>query len=237
MDFKRIDTTRTIRYGRSMKRTGQDESSPRRLRALVGENVQRLRKERGMTQDDLARKMRPAGWARATVAAVETGKRALSDEELLYALPLALEITLPHLLREIVQTNERERILVAGRHPTGKALAQIVEGYLPLRPTPRAYTAEEAEKLNRVLEARGEAEQKAARALSERLGETVEPIEIVDASHVLWERTLTDERDARLKAVTGDSDHQRAVRLGHITRELLEELDARLRAHHVRRNA
>src|SRR5262245_12140090 len=71
------------------------------------------------------------------------------------------------------------------------------------------------------LESQDDAVQKAARALRTR------PEAIVEASHQRWDRSLTDEREARLRRrselETGTARTLQAVR-GHVTRELLEEL-------------
>ena len=63
----------------------------------------------------------------------------------------------------------------------------------------------------------------------QRLG--VDPEEVRRAAGALWERSLAEERDARLKAQAPEGAPARTIQAlrGHITRSLLRELDPTLK--------
>ena len=70
-----------------------------------------------------------------------------------------------------------------------------------------------------------EAAREAERHAADRLG--ISPDELVGLSYALWGRTLSDERDARTaERVEPDaSARSRTIVRGHVTRELLAELE------------
>lgn len=223
---------------------------------VLAENLRGLREEQGLSQPALARRMRGAGWTQATVAAIETRRRAVSLGEALL-LQAAFRVPLARLLR----ADQAEAIDVEGYGVSGQSLRRLAAGDPPagtlltkqarrgagvtldaaesrrlikraerVGGIDRAHPdSPETQVLNMALDARGDAEQKAAR----RLG--VEPFDVAAASHALWDRTLTEERDQRLGTVTGEGKDQRAI-AGHVTRKLQEELGSHLRAHGVRRS-
>jgi hypothetical protein len=73
--------------------------------------------------------------------------------------------------------------------------------------------------------ARGEAEQKAARRLA------VDPHDLAIVAFAQWGRSLTEERDARVAALSDISTTPRTTqaRRGHVTRLLLDELEPKLK--------
>ena len=75
---------------------------------------------------------------------------------------------------------------------------------------------------------KGEAEQKAARNLG------VTSLAISTAAIVRWGRSLTDERDYRLRRRPAEDARPRSLQAqrGHITRQLLRELAATLGRQH-----
>jgi len=70
-----------------------------RARNICGPAVARLRRKGGLTQEELQRRCRAAGWtvARSVLAKVETRRRAVSDYELV-ALAAALRVRVERLL-------------------------------------------------------------------------------------------------------------------------------------------
>ena len=71
-------------------------------RNICGPTVARLRRKQGLTQEELQRRCRVAGWtvARSVLAKVETRRRAVSDYELV-ALAAALRVRVEKLLAQV----------------------------------------------------------------------------------------------------------------------------------------
>lgn len=212
------------------------------LSALVGGRVRKLREERGWTQDQLAGHLRMIGlnWPRSTVAKLERGERAVSLEELLL---VAMIFDLP--IADLVPGTADEIALTPLSSVRAGDLSAFLRGevtphirYLD-SPLQREHVPRATEAMRRTmarLEARwpklsakdlfaaeaaasGEVETKGA----VRIG--VEPFDLAIAAQRLYGRSLTAERDARVKdrGVTQTPASLRAVR-GHVTRELLEEI-------------
>lgn len=198
--------------------------------------------------------MRLVGWNGATVAAIETGKRAVSLGEALLltsALRPAGRSRSPS-LADLLSAPMAERVDVDGVIMSGQQLRRLAEGnpppgiLLPDRKRPgavdvdpdvlREYSAiakrlgvrrtGKNDIITMALDSIGDVENRAARKLG------VSSFEIVAASYALWGRTITEERDDRLKEATGES---RRGQRGHITRKLFEELNDVLRASKKRR--
>ena len=77
-----------------------DRMKPRTYRNVIGTNLQQLRQQQGLRQDDLANLGRANGldWTRAMVAAIELGRRSLAgDEEML----LQATLDVPDLHKEL----------------------------------------------------------------------------------------------------------------------------------------
>lgn len=222
------------------------------LTAAIGKRVKALREAAGVRQEDVATAARACGlsWGRSTVAMLESGKRRLDPEELLL-LPVVLQVSqvgsfpLLDLLTGEDETVELTPQAHAARAEVEKLLAANPEtldknawtapGLLSLAEVMKAeaewsgerskwrrrgHTPEQVEVLMR--DAAGEAEQVAARKLG------VAPYEVAKAARWLWGHSLTAVRDERAKAA-GElgAESLRAVR-GHVTRELVDELRARL---------
>jgi transcriptional regulator with XRE-family HTH domain len=207
---------------------------------LLGARLAVRRTEQGLTQDELARKLRSIAsldWSRAVVAAIETGRRELTLPELALLLAI-LDTNLGDILkdagtielvpgREVVDAED----LVAGLcgrqklgevitvHPTiARALAKAYEALRAERKAiwPKATQAQ----VIHAEQAMGEADAKAARSLG------VTPRQVTLAAHRLWGRSLTEERDARVLDRISDraSARTRQALRGHVTRTLIDEL-------------
>lgn len=78
----------------SKRRTRRKKAEPLDPTRLIGERVAKIRKARGMTQDDLAEAMQAVGigWERIVIAKLETGRRSFVKVDELLALCLVLDI-------------------------------------------------------------------------------------------------------------------------------------------------
>lgn len=190
-----------------------DETIPT-IGRVVGENLRRLREQRGQTQDEAVVQAVFAGlpWTRARLAFLETGRRDDITVTELLLLSLAFNVSPAYwfegsgqmLVGHLVLPREGIRLLVAGQALTAG----------------RGRSSDAA--VSEWLEAVGgitEADANAARALG------VQPGRVRTLAKQLWGRTLIDEREARISGVDADAaPDQRSARRGHITRVLLQEL-------------
>lgn len=216
------------------------------VEGLIAANLRRLRENAGLSQDEVVRTARARGipWARSTLAAIETGTRTISVAELIL-LPTVLGVTMDELLAGTGRVRVGEstpKLEVVRRLLRGEELGRVTVGELgwPGTPFDTDAWAQAWEKKRRRLEqlapgitfgqaveaeeaAKGDAEQKAAR----RLG--VDAGELSVAAFGRWGRSLTDERDDRLAERLGPDTPASAQARGHITRELLAELEPILR--------
>src|SRR6266581_3983953 len=168
-------------------------------------NIRRLRKEAGLSQDDLAAAARTQGlaWSQLTVSAIERGKRGVTIGELLLLQPM-----LNRSLVAFLDPNmgDEEVLDVEGSPVRVGRWRSLVKG----KPVSGAQSVEDAYRLMRIHVAPLQQQQ----------------AELALASVSLWGHGLTEERDRILKASQGRGDQQR--RLGHITRRLGEDLQERI---------
>lgn len=210
--------------------------------AAVGLGVQALRTAAGLTQDELARKVREAGgdWDQAAVARLEGGRRGVSPEQLLI-LGSALEVELWRLIGG--RDNDWIRLSPTARQRTrairaaygGQAVGTIPAGDFddPGTRSVRKFFGDRQELLRRVaavwpeatrpqghavVDAVGDAERKAAR----RLG--VDPVVLSAAAYRTWGRSFAEHRDAAAAELGAGSRRSLQAVRGHVTRQLLAEL-------------
>lgn len=214
------------------------ESEP--LAAVVGRNCKRLRRQIGITQDELARHARDCGlrWKASTVADFE-GARSAPTFATVVSLSIALQnaaqaaaidgdidaameaATLDELVRAegLIQLNDD--VAVPADFVIAICRGQTRPGWKP-RPD-----AESASMLaiyrdmwgetaltppERVLLRSGTAEDRLARQLG------VDTKRLADMSYALWRRTFSEERDSRAGP---DANQQKK---GRVSRELRAEL-------------
>jgi hypothetical protein len=221
-------------------------------RALLAENLRRLRTDAGVGVDQIVRAAYGHGldWTVTWLTSVERGSRGLTAEQLL-ALPVVLgdalgfRVTLADLI-----AGEAPVLLVteAPASRSGRQRASVPAAYLrdlvTGEPVPRPFSAppqagpaagvspaqraaEEVREirlaglgdvdiraLGRARTGAGEAEIRLARRIA------VAPIVVVAAAASLWDRSLTEERDARVAAGEGP--------VSTVSRRLTGELTARL---------
>jgi transcriptional regulator with XRE-family HTH domain len=213
--------------------------------AVVGEIMRRLRHEYGRNQDDVATSARTMGlaWTRATVAALETGRRSLDLGEY-FLLPVVLnhafgvEVDLPGLVPiagrvrfgpEAVGSGIALRAGMAGTMQevalddldtpwTRKATRMVREAGEAFSAARRVWPAAKPRDL---VAAERDSSQLVEVRAGERLG--VPPFEVALAARRLWGRSLTEERNHRLSEASENPRSARAY-AGHVTRTLTAEL-------------
>jgi transcriptional regulator with XRE-family HTH domain len=192
--------------------------------ALIGHNVRRLREELGATQDDLAQALRESGWQASglTVTVLERGDRALlHDEVLLLADVLDVAVEDLHVGDEFVS--------VRALYPENTKFLRKRLTRAPRGTKPRTWEKVQGQRQHVQIDTGGYIRNVAAREAegyaAKRLG--IPPEEVVRRSLALWDRTLTEERDARTaeRIAPDASPRSRTIVRGHVGRELLAELE------------
>jgi transcriptional regulator with XRE-family HTH domain len=201
----------------------------RRVSKLVGEQLKVAREAAGLRQDEIAKEARRCGlaWTRATIAAIETGRRTVTVDEL------------PELVTVLSLVRKRDDRLSFAPVPHGSDYTRSVELQLGAEswwfnlttPAARAEQAglarneraierwpglERAELQAAHVHAVGEVERQAARRLH------ADALDVAIGAGRLWGRTLTEERDARV--ATGGGERATRTLRGHVTRDLFVEL-------------
>ena len=100
------------------------------IQELIGRSIERIRRERGMTQEQLGRALRPVlrrDWSRQAVSVAEGGGRHFQEDEL-FALASALGVTLGRLLTPI-EDEERELAVPGGRTVSADLVRQILASH------------------------------------------------------------------------------------------------------------
>ncbi|WP_327049430.1 helix-turn-helix transcriptional regulator [Microbispora sp. NBC_01189] len=227
-------------------------NAPRSLREVIGERVRDLREAAGKRQEDISRTARSMGlaWSRSKIAALERGEKALSGEELLL-LPMLLQWSLdrPVSMSDLFDA-DGDLQLTSHVRVTARDAPRLLEydalgNDIVIRPTEQAAQLPGGDPLiwprirgrcrelgingppagfAEVLRDSGEAEVRAAYRFKEA------PHVFAAISAHLWGRTLTAERDARVRAKEpGDVwDEATANRIyalrGRVTRQLDQEV-------------
>ncbi len=213
--------------------------------AALGLELRRVRAERGMTAEDVARWARGAGlaWDRSTVSSIEIGRRNVSASELLllpviYRCPLLnllpnerVRLTdkaapSPEALREsLIQPPELEGDgwWLTGHIETGlpDASALLVKSMAFWRDIAARFPGATFGSLER---AEQHADDEPTRKAARKLG--VDRRIVAVAAEQLWGHGLAAERDRRVDQQGKEALSPRALQAvrGHITRTLLGEL-------------
>jgi hypothetical protein len=214
------------------------------LSQVIGEGLRAMRAASRARQEDVALAARGAGldWTRATVAAIENNRRALSIEEFLILPHVLADVTgEPVSLAELI-TTEWGAVELTERLVYEPADLRAMLVFVVARPWTPAERATEAlvhalftrparEMLERVWPARSDAEYEAV--AREAAGETeraaaaklqLRPLALSALAHRLWGRGLSAERDRRVAELGEASSRTVQARRGHVTRRLLAEL-------------
>jgi transcriptional regulator with XRE-family HTH domain len=209
------------------------EASP--LQDAIGERLRQLREARGLRQEDIAAGARRIGlrWNRPTIALVENGIRQLSVGEFLAMAVIYMlimnekELGSPSLKPE-KWLKPVDFLPTKGWFEIGKGCAlpaamlrEVVDGnlYPSLLPT-SFFVHRRADEDIFETEALGDAEEKAARRLK------VSAVEVAKAARQLWQRSLTEERDRRVREQASDESSRRRLQAlrGHVSRTLTAEI-------------
>lgn len=211
------------------------------IKKRVGENVRRIRAERGIAADELAMELKSVGlnWNANRVYELERGNKTVSIPELIALAYSFSALNSPVKLSDLFEGEEpillNEKMSITTSHmkeifegaPLGQGLKdwpmrrrQFMEATESVSPL----SAEALMELGRFNEGGvnadsaasaytsiGLAELKAAKALGLTMAE------LIGACLAIWGRTLTSERDSRAEGLRGQAK-------GHVTRELLDEL-------------
>ena len=236
------------------KRTGAGTAQPpdRRVTFSValGHRLRRIREDDGESAADIARRSRMYGlnWDRSTVTRLELGQRAVSGAELLL-LPHLFRRPLSELLpseacwltEAVAASPDALRDAVAGGKPgyggwtmplVGATTQGVIKRFQRLTEIPEEVLdphgthvrqhwpdATERQVTEGAADVRDETTRKAAGRLNAR------PEDFGVLARMLWGRSLSAERDARLEERGAASDpRSRQRQRGHITRQLLDEI-------------
>ena len=222
-----------------------------RLNDFLAKRIRALRQQNNFSQNELAEMVRRQWglkWTQVTVAAIESGRREINLEEF-FALRHVLQI--PYL--ELFSGNEDiqicsctidtfsiQRFFSNVKDPSvswkdSPYLRSLTTTFKTTRKLPLLDPKSMAGGPNRaletvMLEARGDAEKKAAYKLK------VTPMDIVRASHLLWNCSLSAKRD-ELAPQVDDTLSRRSLQAkrGIITRRLLAELREKLKRPSLKR--
>ncbi|MEX0755008.1 MAG: helix-turn-helix transcriptional regulator [Actinomycetota bacterium] len=200
-----------------------------RLDQAIGARVKHVREARGLSQEELAERLRVEGlpWSRSVIAALESGRRELAVGDLVLLTVALTERgrAEPELLPldgtvEIAQAKnfpaERVRAALAGTLTAWLLHPQDARGQGHLEPDPTRSERQWRERLE-------EPTRHVARKLDSH------PLVISRTAHELWGRGFMAERDARVSSDPRSDDPRvrRALR-GHTSRALARELAERL---------
>lgn len=200
--------------------------------AVVGENLERLRKRARMTQHEAARLFarRGAPLSRSKIAAIEAGERpnlAFAD---VLVMAHTFDVEVAELFDGTGPVAIAEHVVLS--RPVIRGLLRgtnAAEGSVSW--DPQTHHAE----LLRIADVRAEGDAltvsqfrlvDADHALAQRLN--VAPQLVVDVALQIWGNTLTEERDARVSRFGGMDLGERHAHRGHITRELSQEIEAEI---------
>lgn len=176
---------------------------------VVGRNLRQLRQDRSQTQDDAGRFLRSKGleWTRDHVASLESGRRENIEVSALLALSLAYRVPLTRWF-------EGEGNVSIGAD-TWLQLQELAQGLDGAAWTPIIV----GERLERFFASQGA---DADATVAERL--EVPVADVLRLAAQLWNRTVTEEREARLGDASDLPMRSVQARRGHITRQLTNEI-------------
>ncbi|MFD9486266.1 helix-turn-helix domain-containing protein [Streptomyces sp. NPDC059991] len=223
------------------------EPTLRTLRQVLGAGLREIRKARGLKQEEAAALLQRHGlttWIRGTVAQAEVGARRIALEEVLL-LALAFEVSPADFVAgepdDLVELSPGARLTVSAV----KALLSGDAAAVQAMPEQAVEITESAALVNRTSDFLAEVQRsgwadpvlveravasvgEAERHVARKVGTSPEWVNLVALQR--WDRTLSQERDRRLQQrLPAASQGQLTSLRGHITRELLTELEHDLR--------
>ena len=233
------------------------------LSQVIGEHIRTLREGSGRRQDDLAltaRQRYGLPWTRATVAAIETGKRRLSIEEMVL-LPMIMSFShcSEHFieLKDLIPEGDDDWVKVS---PESNVHLEFVRAVLQNRAAetvPGLIDSPESRRIRKYLPkliASARAQDAEHQRIQKKWGVKITgllekekttdavlkvarrlrtvPLEVVAIAHKLWDRGLEEERDRRIAmAELGETEPRGLQALrGHVTRKMIVEMRSCLEA-------
>jgi transcriptional regulator with XRE-family HTH domain len=202
---------------------------PQTVAAAIGDNLRRLREQRQLTQHGavhLLRRYDPR-WTRSKLDAIEGGRRHEVTVTELLALAMAFNV-------EAVELFAGDGVIGFAGTDLGRNIVREILRGNHVRRELRDLTPEtQGKELLRIndLITRAEAAihpgpTEADEELARKLGLPLKTV--TEAAYALWDRTLTEERDAQAANLGDMKAAERAAHRGHITRELAERLETDL---------
>jgi transcriptional regulator with XRE-family HTH domain len=200
-----------------------------RIAAVIGKNARRLRRDAGLTLDQvsIAAKMRGLNWSESRVADFESGRVAPNLATLIaFCVALAdagcTKVTFPELLRSEAPIQINDSLLLSNEQVVNLVSRRPAWELPAPEEVTAAITASwehlKAGILTPVTKASGATEERTWKALG--ISET----ELADLSTRLWNRTFPEERDRR---AGGGANAQKR---GQVSRQLRKELQATIEA-------
>lgn len=196
------------------------EEAPPTVGNVVGENLKALRQRKRLTQDKAAELLVSTGlnWRRTHVSDVESGRRETIDAGTLVILAAAFDVPLGDFFAgegDVLLTPRAEvatAYATATREQLRSALAGKIVGVFVGGALSVSAALHYQEREGRQVPVAAD------QALADRLGVSLD--EVVKAAELLWDRSLTEERD-RLVAELGEiAPGERQAKQGHIMRRL-----------------
>jgi transcriptional regulator with XRE-family HTH domain len=193
---------------------------PQSIHLVIGRNVQRLRSEHGITQDQLAARATRYGfkWSATRVGELENGRMKLSLSAFLTLANCLATLTgepvhLGQLVRTVGQVSLDPDFLTDGAH-----IRRWMEGLPVVELYPERTADSQPGTPHLPMETPWFANDSATRNVARRMGLQREEVDVY--SSILYGRSFGAERDAR--AGTEASPQQR----GAVTRQMIRELQA-----------
>ena len=199
---------------------------------VVGENLERLRHLARMTQHEASRLFarRGAPLSRSKIEAIEKGRRTNLTFGDVLLIAHTVNVELAELFEGDGEVSLSEHVVLSRA-----AIRDLIRGVSVLTASGDWDPASRHNELVGLadLRAAADAEQSAGfrgfeadRTLAQRLG--IAASAVIGASVQLWGRTLTEERDARVKNLGDLEMPERQAHRGHITRELSQQIQIEL---------
>jgi transcriptional regulator with XRE-family HTH domain len=204
-------------------------ASPQTVAAVIGGNLRRLREQRRLTQHGAVHLLRryDLRWTRSKLDAIEGGRRQEVTVTELLALAMVFNVDLTEFFDGdgAVQLTNAElgrnvlRDVVRGHH-----VRHDLQDLAPeARMTELLRSADLVAKTEAAIHPDPtEADEELARKLGLPL------TAVTEAAYALWDRTMTEERDAQTADLGDMTAGERTAHRGHITRELAQRLETEL---------
>lgn len=195
------------------------------LSRALGKLIQDIREAQGTTQDAVARVARAAGvaWTASTVAALETGRRSLTIDEVVHLPEVLHRLGVPAPALDVHADADSITISLCGKPLRVMTSLKWEESFKQLRAGARAMKAFPHVTKDQMAAARidegGVLEQRLARRFK------TDAVIVALAARARWGCSASEERDRRAAGAADSASARGAQTLrGHVTRQLIAEL-------------